>query len=158
MSTRSLFFSPLIPVGVLAVLATAVQAAEPRVIELTQAPCQFLESENGVDHGYSSSEKADCEAINSKTAAERLAKAKVLELDPGSYVFRVSNLSVPYDLGFWVRGQGLGRVTLPSVSGGGLSLGATKDYPIELKPGEYYYSCPLNPTPDYVLIVRDSAS
>ncbi len=36
-------------------LATAaVAAAEPKAIELTQIPCQFVESENGVDHGYTS--------------------------------------------------------------------------------------------------------
>ena len=25
---------------------------------------------------------------------------------------------------------------------------------LELEPGEYVYSCPLNPTPDYRLIVK----
>ena len=37
--------------------------------------------------------------------------------------------------------------------GGGLTLGKTQDYEIVLKPGEYLYSCPLNTTPDYKLIV-----
>ncbi len=78
-------------------------SAAPQVIELTQTPCQFLESENGVDQGFKSTQKADCEAINAKTGAERLAKAKVLELAPGSYVFRVTNKDVPYELGFWLR-------------------------------------------------------
>jgi hypothetical protein len=32
--------------------------------------------------------------------------------------------------------------------------GKTRDYAIELKPGEYVYSCPLNTTPDYRLMVR----
>ena len=36
----------------------------------------------------------------------------------------------------------------------GLGLGATKDYEVELKPGEYVYSCPLNPTLDYKLVVQ----
>jgi hypothetical protein len=62
---------------------------------------------------------------------------------------------VPYELGFWLRGEGVvGRATLPSVSGGGLTTGKTQDYAIELKPGNYVYSCPLNPTPDYKLVVR----
>ncbi|MGP1614552.1 MAG: hypothetical protein ACTS5Y_05780, partial [Pollutimonas bauzanensis] len=75
---------------------------------------------------------------------------------PGRYIFRVTNKDVPYELGFWLRGAGLtGRATLPSVSGGGLTQGVTKDYAIELKPGEYAYSCPLNPTPDYRLIVSN---
>ena len=85
----------------------------------------------------------------------RLAKARVLKLTPGRYVFRVTNRNVPYPLGFWLRGDGLiNRATLPSVSGGGLTLGTARDYVIELKQGEYVYSCPLNPTPDYKLIVR----
>ena len=130
-------------------------AQEATVIELTQIPCQFVESENGVDHGFTSTKKADCESINAGTGVERLAKAKVLKLTPGKYVFRVTNKSVPYPLGFWLRGDGLiSRVRLPSISGGGLILGTTQDYVIELKEGEYIYSCPLNPTPDYKLIVR----
>ena len=61
---------------------------------------------------------------------------------------------VPYELGFWLRGATLaGRVKLPSVSGGGLVTGKTQDYAITLAPGEYVYSCPLNTTPDYRLVV-----
>ena len=76
------------------------------------------------------------------------------ELEPGKYIFRVTNQDVPYALGFWLRGKGIvGRATLPSVSGGGLGTGITKDYVIELSEGEYLYSCPLNPTPDYRLVV-----
>lgn len=130
-------------------------AAEPTVVELTQTACQFVEAENGVDHGYTSNAKADCEAINASDGAERLADAKVLTLEPGKHVFRVTNKNVPYDLGFWLRGDGLvNRATLPSVSGGGLSTGATKDYVVDLKPGTYVYSCPLNPTPDYKIVVK----
>jgi len=131
--------------------------AEPAVVELTQVACQFLESENGVDHDFETSEKADCEAINARTADDRLDKAKVLELEPGKTIFRVTNVDVPYTLGFWLRGDGvINRATLPSVSGGGLEPGATKDYEVELEPGEYVYSCPLNPTPDYKLVVKGS--
>jgi hypothetical protein len=134
---------------------TTAAAEEVTVISLTQTACQFVESENGVDHGFTSSKKADCETINSESGDERLANAKVIELTPGKYVFRVTNENVPYDLGFWLRGDGLiSRAALPSVSGGGLSEGATKDYVIELTEGEYVYSCPLNPTPDYKLVVK----
>ncbi len=137
-----------------ALVAPVAQAEEGTVIELTQVACQFLESENGVNRHYTSTRKSDCEAINEATGAERLGTAKVLRLDPGRYVFRVTNENVPYGLGFWLRGDGLvNRARLPSVSGGGLDLGITKDYVIDLKPGEYVYSCPLNPTPDYRLVV-----
>ncbi len=134
---------------------TGRAAAKPTVIELTQIPCQFLESEDGIDRGYTTTKKADCDAINAKTADQRVASAKPLVLKPGKYVFRVTNKNVPYVLGFWFRGEGIvGRATLPSVSGGGLSTGKTRDYEIELKPGKYVYSCPLNTTPDYKLIVK----
>lgn len=133
----------------------AVRAASSTVIELTQVACQFLESEQGVDHGYQTSGSQDCQAINARTGEARLDKAATLELKPGKYVFRVSNRDVPYELGFWLRGATLlSRATLPSVSGGGLAMGQTRDYEVELKPGQYVYSCPLNPTPDYPLVVK----
>lgn len=137
-------------------LPFTVQAEEPEVIELTQTGCQFIESENGVDHGYVTRAKADCDRINAETADERLAQARTLELEPGHYIFRVYNRDVPYELGFWLRGASLlDRALLPSVSGGGLVTGASRDYEIELEPGEYLYSCPLNTTPDYRLTVAD---
>ena len=140
--------------------APATSAQEARIIELTQVACQFLESENGVDHGFTTTSKADCEAINGETGAERLAEAKVIELEAGTYVFRVTNQDVPYDLGFWLREHDynwknpLHQLTKTSVSGGGLAPGTTKDYEVELEPGEYLYSCPLNTTPDYRLVVK----
>ena len=134
-------------------------AAEPTVIELTQVVCQFIESENDVDHGYNAQKKSDCEAINAESGAARLAKAPPLKLKPGKYIFRVTNKDVPYPLGFWLRDKDYSwlnpvhKLTKTSVSGGGLTTGKTQDYPVELKPGEYVYSCPLNTTPDYRLIV-----
>lgn len=143
--------------AMLGLVATPPLFAEAQVIELTQVPCQFLESENGIDHGFSSRSIVDCQAINKQTGEERLAASKTLHLKPGQYLFRVSNKNVPYELGFWLRGDGLiDRARLPSVSGGGLTTGITQDYPITLEPGEYVYSCPLNPTPDYRLIVSES--
>ncbi len=135
-------------------LGGASYAAEPTVIELTQVGCQFIESENGVNHGFKTTQASDCEAINDRTGEKRLKNAKVLRLRPGKYVFKVTNENVPYPLGFWVRGDGvLNRARLPSVSGGGLTMGKSRNYEIDLKPGEYVYSCPLNPTPDYKLVV-----
>ena len=141
--------------GALALVVAGSVSAEPQVIVLTQAGCQFLESEKNVDHTFQPKEKADCEAINKETGEERLAGSEVISLDPGKYIFRVMNKNVPYGLGFWLRGDGLiNRARLPSVSGGGLTIGKSRDYAIDLEPGEYVYSCPLNPTPDYRLIVN----
>ena len=134
---------------------SSVASAEPKVIELTQVSCQFIESENGIDRGYTTTKKADCDAINARTGAERVAGSEPLVLEAGKYVFRVTNKNVPYELGFWLHGDGLiSRLRLPSVAGGGLMTGETQDYEIDLTPGEYVYSCPLNTTPDYKLIVK----
>ena len=131
------------------------QAATPTVITLTQTPCQFVEAEHGTDHGYKSTKKADCEAINAKSGKERLAKSKVMKLKAGEYIFRVTNKSVPYSLGFYIRGASLvDRALLPSTSGGGLTKGKTKDYNIKLKPGNYVFSCPLNPTVNHKVVVE----
>ncbi len=121
------------------------------VVHLNQEPCLFIESEKN-PQSYESAKKEDCERINRNTADGR--EFKTLRLKPGRHIFRVTNVNVPYELGFWVRGKGLGRVTLPSVSGGGLLKGETQVYEINLVEGEYYYSCPLNPTPNYPLIVE----
>jgi hypothetical protein len=135
-------------------------AAEPQVIDLVQVPCQFLDVEQ--DQGYSSTKKADCDAINAKSGEARLAKSKTLKLKSGEYVFRVSNKNVPYELGFWIREKGynwanpLHKLNKLSVSGGGLYEGKSQDYSVTLKPGEYVFSCPLNTTLDYNIIVEES--
>lgn len=131
----------------------AARAGQPQVVELTQTGCQFVEAETA-DHGYVTGNAKDCEAINATSGDARLAASTTIELKPGRYIFRVTNKNVPYELGFWLRGDGLvSRATLPSVSGGGLGEGKTQDYEIELVTGEYVYSCPLNPTPNYRLVV-----
>ena len=142
-----------------AVVLFAAPAGATEVIKLTQTGCQFLESE-GVDHMYETMKAEDCEAINAKTGADRLAKSKVIRLKPGDYVFRVSNQNVPYRLGFWLRSKGynwknpLHKLTKTSISGGGLEIGSSRDYEVTLKAGEYVYSCPLNPTPDCRIVVE----
>jgi hypothetical protein len=154
--------SPLALVAAVVALAASqsARAAEPEVIELTQTGCQFLESENGVDRGFEPKSADDCNRINAETGATRLAEAEVLELAPGTYTFKVTNSDVPYELGFWIReadyqlGNPLHKLTKTSVAGGGLTMGKTNVYTVELEPGEYLYSCPLNPTPNYKIEVK----
>ena len=134
-------------------LLTPWQLQATEVIRLTQTHCQFLEVE-AVDHHFSAASADACRAENERSGEARLRQATRLHLKAGNYLFRVSNRDVPYELGFWLRGAGLARWHLPSVSGGGIAMGASKDYAISLESGEYRYSCPLNPTPDYVLIVE----
>jgi len=157
---------PSRPMAFAALLAaTATWAAQPapamaaEIITLTQTGCQFLEPE-GTDHAYKTAKADDCNAINAKTGKDRLAESNVVKLKAGEYIFRVTNKNVPYDLGFWLRDKDydwrnpLHKLSKTSVSGGGLSTGKTKDYKVTLKPGEYVYSCPLNPTPDYRVVVE----
>lgn len=142
-------------------VARADEMQKDHVVTLTQTACQFIESEDGVDRGFKSTSKADCDAINAQSGEQRVNGSKPLVLKPGTYTFRVKNRDVPYELGFWLREADydwrnpLHKLTKTSVSGGGLTKGTAKDYTVELKPGEYLYSCPLNTTPDYHLIVRE---
>ncbi len=153
------FLRKLVLPGFMILATGAFPAFSAEVIVLTQTPCQFLESE-AVDNGFKSTNTADCEAINARTGEQRLKKAKVLKLKPGKYIFRVTNKNVPYDLGFWLRSSDynwrnpLDKLTKTSVSGGGIGIGETAEYEVTLKPGEYLYSCPLNPTPNYKLVVE----
>jgi hypothetical protein len=150
---RRTLFATLVIGSAISAFPTSAFSAE--LIELNQTPCQFLEPE-GKNHGFTSSQKADCEAENERSQKKRLASSKTITLKPGDYVFRVTNKNVSYPLGFWLRGNGiLNRARLPSVSGGGLTTGKSRDYQITLKPGEYVYSCPLNTTPDYKLVVTE---
>ncbi len=145
-------------IGIMLVSGIPSQAAE--VITLTQTPCQFVEPEGG-DKKFTTTKKDDCIAENEASGADRVAMSEVITLKPGDYVFRVTNESVPYSLGFWLREADydwrnpLHKLTKISVSGGGLVPGSTKDYKVTLEPGEYLYSCPLNTTPDYKLVVTN---
>ncbi len=127
-----------------------IEEGGKNIIELTQTPCQFLESE-GVNLGFESTSASDCVELNNSTKADRAAQP--LSIPAGEYTFRVTNQGVPYELGFYLRGAGLRGVTLPRISGGGLLDGVTQDYTVALTPGEYVYSCPLNPTLNYPLTV-----
>ncbi len=131
-------------------------APDGQVVALTQTGCQFLEPEGGFDHGFETIQAADCVRINAETGPGRLGRSMPLALKPGRYVFRVTNRNVPYQLGFFLRAADpVQRAFRPKIVGGGIELGETQEYAVDLVPGSYVYSCPLNPTPDYPLIVRE---
>lgn len=149
--------SVLSTVAIISITASVfTTAAEERIIiELTQVPCQFLESENGVNHGYKSTKKADCEKINAELGDERLAKSKTIVVEEGSYTFRVHNKGVSYPLGFSIHGDDvINNLQQPSISGSGIIDGTSQDYAIDLTPGEYIYFCPHNITLNHRLIVE----
>ena len=132
---------------------SSTEPSSATVITLTQVGCQFLETESE-DYQFTTTKAEDCNEINANTLNDRQKTFKPLELKAGQYIFRVTNQNVPYELGFYLRGEGSSKARLPKASGGGLTQGATADYEITLKPGNYVFSCPLNPTPDYPLFVE----
>jgi hypothetical protein len=132
---------------------SSVSNANIPVIHLTQTGCQFLETE-AKDHQFKTQQPEDCNQLNRNTLSDRQAHFKPLTLKAGKYRFQVTNRDVPYELGFYLRGEGLSQAILPKVSGGGLTQGRTQTYEIELQPGKYLFSCPLNPTPDYPVNVE----
>ena len=148
-----IFLTSCSRVGQVSTDSNQQSSAEAQVIDLTQVGCQFLEVE-AKDYQYQPTSAEECKKINSETLSTRKSGFKPLELKPGKYIFRVTNSNVPYQLGFYLRGEGLKKVSLPKVSGGGLTQGSTKDYEITLTSGKYVFSCPLNPTPDYPIVVN----
>ena len=134
----------LLAASLLPLASTGVNAAEPTVITLTQTGCQFTEPE-GEDHGFKTMGSADCKAINSKSGKKRLAGSKTITLKPGKYIFRVTNKNVPYQLGFYLRGAGAGRLTLPKVSGGGLVQGKIEGLPHHAQSGRLLLFMPPEP-------------
>ena len=138
---------------IIVLLLGVFSACGGEMIVLTQTACQFIEAER-VDHHFNSPSADACRRINKTSQDKRLQGIQPLRLKAGDYIFRVKNRDVPYELGFWLRGAGLSRWSLPGISGGGIAAGGMHDYAVSLQAGEYRYSCPLNPTPDYVLIVE----
>jgi plastocyanin len=82
-----------------------------------------------------------------------------LELDPGKYIFKVTNHSVVHEVAFLLSeakkdgtpGEEVPDSRLPST----LKKGETASTPVvALRPGKYVYQCPLNPTPHYIITVE----
>lgn len=123
----------LIKIAILALMPlTWSTAHSTEAIKLTQTGCQFLEPE-AIDNQFTTNQADDCLAINKKSGANRLATSKTIHLKPGGYIFRVTNNNVPYPSGFWLQDEGLGHLTLPSVSGDGIETGQSSDDAIKLK-------------------------
>ncbi len=94
-----------------------------------------------------------------QTAGEILTKT--LNLKPGKYQFRVVNKNVDKDLGFVIQKaadtkEDVMKTAIPNSFTTALIKKGEAQYTgiIELKAGKYVYSCPLNPTPHYSLIVK----
>ena len=83
---------------------------------------------------------------------------KSITLSEGTYVFEISNTGVGHDVGFVLAPKGktdaLNHIKNAYVTEvvKNDSKGHSKE--VTLKRGEYVYFCPLNPTPQYTLLVE----
>lgn len=94
-----------------------------------------------------------------QTAGE--ISTQTLNLKPGKYQFRVVNKNVDKDLGFVIQKAedakaDVMKTAIPNSFTTSLVKKGEVQYTgvVELKSGEYVYSCPLNPTPHYTLSVK----
>jgi Cupredoxin-like domain len=88
-------------------------------------------------------------------------EGKELKLKPGKYQFEVSNKGVAHPVAFFLQKESdkgsedfataLKESGLPGTLKNGESA---KTGVVELTKGKYVYSCPLNPTPHYTIIVE----
>ena len=84
-----------------------------------------------------------------------------LTLKPGKYQFNVTNREVGHEVGFVIQeavdrdGDVMKTAVENSFAQNMIAKGRTESTGIvELKAGEYVYSCPLNPTPKYSILVK----
>lgn len=110
-------------------------------------PCRFAHAEPGFT---TDAPDGHCRDVNQTTMDERAQRALVLS--PGTWVVTVTNDAFDRELGLWLRSTEAPEV--PIISAGGIARGESRQFTVALTPGEYIYSCPLSPTPDYTLIVR----
>ncbi len=123
-----------------------LDGALPR-LNLTLEPCRFSPSEDG---SVSTAGADHCRRANQVSFGERSQRA--LLVTPGRWEIAVENAGFDRELGFWLRPES--AQSQPVVSAGGIARGATRVWTVDLTPGRYVYSCPLSPTPDYLLVVR----
>lgn len=84
-----------------------------------------------------------------------------LNLKPGKYQFRVINKDVNKDVGFVIQKaankmEDVMKTAVPNSFTTALVKKGEAQYTgiVELKAGDYVYSCPLNPTPHYTIKVK----
>jgi len=83
---------------------------------------------------------------------------KELKLSEGTYVFNIANVGVDHEVGFVLAPEGktdaahhIKEAYVKKTVATG-TTGSTKE--VALSKGTYTYFCPLNPTPQYKLIVE----
>ena len=85
---------------------------------------------------------------------------KQVKLSEGTYVFAISNTGVGHNVGFVLVPKGKdaskpeNHIKNAYVTKAVETGKTQKSNEVKLKKGEYVYFCPLNPTPQYTLIVE----
>ncbi|WP_196893511.1 cupredoxin domain-containing protein [Aureivirga marina] len=83
---------------------------------------------------------------------------KSLTLSEGTYVFEIENAGVGHDVGFVLAPKGKTsekhHIKNAYVTSLVKNNKKSKSKKVTLTKGEYVYFCPLNPTPQYTLIVE----
>jgi hypothetical protein len=88
-------------------------------------------------------------------------ETKTLNLKPGKYQFEVTNKNVDHEVAFFLQAEAdKGKKEMSSTVPNSLLPKMLKQGEsaltgiVELKKGSYVYSCPLNPTPHYSIVVE----
>ena len=83
---------------------------------------------------------------------------KGFTLDAGTYVFEIANKGVDHEVGFVLAPKGKvepeNHIKAAYVTAPVATNSTSKTNEVTLTKGEYVYFCPLNPTPEYTLIVN----
>jgi hypothetical protein len=114
----------------------------------------------GSDHLQAQKLEKDVTVIElTQTLGEFVTKE--LNLKPGKYQFRVVNDNVEKELGFVIqkskdKGGDVMKTAIPNSFTTAYIKKGDAQYTgvVELSAGEYVYSCPLNPTPHYKILVK----
>lgn len=118
------------------------------VLELHASSCRFADAEPFWT--ASESDRDGCIETNRTAFEDRTQVA--IRVPSGDARVRIVNQGVGRPVGLWIRPTEDPGVTVLSV--GGVADGEAREFEISLEPGTYLYSCPLNPTPDYLLMVE----
>jgi hypothetical protein len=124
------------------------ESTDPPTLSLSQAPCRFVEAEP--DAVWDALDATDCRGFHQDQFDGRGHRA--IRLDAGAWQIAVTNASVGRVVGLWLRSED--PSIAPLVSSGGIGPGERLTWSVELEPGRYLYSCPLNPTANYLIEVE----
>lgn len=111
----------------------------------------FLSFGTGSAQGQTTAKPTEIELVQTPGQFE----PKELKLKAGTYVFKIVNKGIDHNVGFYLQHDNdKGKKVAKSDTGLIKTNTSAKTGVVVLKPGKYVYSCPLNPTPHYVITVE----